>query len=345
MNSPAEKTFLRALRGEVLDVPPIWIMRQAGRYLPEYRALREQEPDFLSFCYNPDMTVEATLQPIRRYGFDAAILFSDILVIPDALGQKVWFEGGVGPKLEAIENATTLVSDPEAAVQEHLAPVLETVSRLRRELPPETALIGFAGAPWTVASYMVEGGSSRDFANLKKLAYGNPDALQGIMDRLVETTTAYLIAQVEAGAEALQLFDTWAGVLPPSEFQRWVINPTKRIRDGVKARFPDLPLIGFPRGAGLMLRPFVEQTGVDAVSIDTATPIGSASYMLGGLPVQGNLDPIHLISGGEALDRAVDEILEAMQGRPHLFNLGHGVTPPTPPEHVQQMIDRVRRSR
>lgn len=342
MKTMADKTFLRALAGEVSDIPPIWMMRQAGRYLPEYRALRETEPDFLKFCYNPDMTVEATLQPIRRYGFDAAILFSDILVIPDALGQEVWFEGGVGPKLKPLEDASGLIADPQEAVYGHLAPVLETVKRLREELPAETALIGFAGAPWTVASYMVEGGSSRDFAKLKQLAYGRPEAFSGIIDRLVETTIAYLSAQIDAGAEAVQLFDTWAGVLPPAEFVRWSIEPTRRIRDGIRARYPDVPVIGFPRDAGLMLGRFVAETGVDAISIDTSTPIGEAARLVG-KTVQGNLDPIHLISGGAALDRAVDEILEAAAGHPHIFNLGHGILPPTPPEHVQQMIDRVRR--
>lgn len=342
MKTMADKTFLRALAGEVSDIPPVWMMRQAGRYLPEYRALRETEPDFLKFCYNPDMTVEATLQPIRRYGFDAAILFSDILVIPDALGQEVWFEGGVGPKLKPLEDASGLIADPQEAVYGHLAPVLETVRRLREELPAETALIGFAGAPWTVASYMVEGGSSRDFAKLKQLAYGRPEAFSGIIDRLVETTIAYLTAQIDAGAEAVQLFDTWAGVLPPAEFVRWSIEPTRRIRDGIRARHPDVPVIGFPRDAGLMLGRFVAETGIDAVSIDTSTPIGEAARLVG-KTVQGNLDPIHLISGGAALDRAIDEILEAVAGHPHIFNLGHGILPPTPPEHVQQMIDRVRR--
>jgi uroporphyrinogen decarboxylase len=342
MNAMADKTFLKTLAGEVQDIPPIWIMRQAGRYLPEYRALRETETDFLKFCYNPDLTVEATLQPIRRYGFDAAILFSDILVIPDALGQEVWFEGGVGPRLKPVEDASALIADPAEAVHGHLAPVLETVSRLREELPAETALIGFAGAPWTVATYMVEGGSSRDYAKLKQLAYGRPEAFTGIIDRLVETTIAYLNAQIDSGAEAVQLFDTWAGVLPPSEFERWVIDPTRRIRDGIRAKHPDVPVIGFPRDAGLMLGRFVGETGVDAVSIDTSTPIGEAARLVG-KPVQGNLDPIHLISGGPALDRAIDEILEATAGHPHIFNLGHGVTPPTPPENVQQMIDRVRR--
>ena len=342
MKTTAEKPFLRVLRGEALETPPIWIMRQAGRYLPEYRALREKQPDFLKFCYTPEMTVEATLQPIRRYGFDASILFSDILVIPDALGQKVWFEGGVGPKLEPVTSAATLISDPAEAVDGLLAPVMETVRQLRAALPPEVALIGFAGAPWTVASYMVEGGSSRDFSKLKQLAYACPDDFQGIIDRLVETTIVYLCRQVDAGADVLQLFDTWAGILPPAEFRKWSIEPTRRICEGVRSEHPVIPIIGFPRDAGLMLGEYAEKTGVTAVSIDTSTPLGAAADLVKGRPVQGNLDPIHLISGGEALDRAVDEVLEAGKGRPHIFNLGHGILPPTPPENVQRMIDRVR---
>lgn len=337
------KPFLRSLAGENSTVPPIWLMRQAGRYLPEYRAVRAEANGFLDLCYSPDKACEVTLQPIRRYGFDAAILFSDILVIPHALQQKVWFVEGEGPKLEPLAGDADLSILQPDAVLAHLRPVLETVSKLSSALPLETTLIGFAGAPWTVATYMIEGGSSRDFAKTKLWAYSNPESFQRLMDILVEATAAYLVAQVDAGAQALQIFDSWAGALNETAFHRWSIAPAKALVAKIRERHPDVPIIGFPRGAGPLYVDYARETGVTAISLDQGIPADWAAREIpDGVTLQGNLDPMLLLAGGAALDRAIDHILERFAGRPHIFNLGHGIIKETPPEHVAHLVNRIR---
>ena len=343
--SHADKPFLQTLKGNRQAVPPIWLMRQAGRYLPEYRKVRAEVGGVLDLCFDPDRACEVTLQPIRRYSFDAAILFSDILVIPLGIGQKVWFVEGEGPKLEALNGPEDLAGlKPETAV-ERLAPVMETVAKLSASLPRETALIGFAGAPWTVATYMIEGGSSRDFAKTKLWAYRNPESFRTLMEILVEATAAYLIAQVKAGAEAIQIFDSWAGALATGGFEDWVIAPNRALVEKVRASVPHVPIIGFPRGAGVLYREFQDRTGVDAVSIDQGLPVTWARDNL--QPhgtVQGNLDPFALLAGGDVLDREVDRILDDLSGGPFVFNLGHGIIKETPPDHVTRLVERVRRS-
>jgi uroporphyrinogen decarboxylase len=337
------KPFLAALAGVAAERPPFWLMRQAGRYLPEYRELRAKAGSFLDLCYTPDFAVEVTLQPLRRYDMDAAILFSDILVIPHALGQPLTFAEGEGPKLDPVRSVDDLKRLSMDKLHERLAPVYETVGRLSSAIPGHTALIGFAGAPWTIACYMVEGAGSKEYVHVKRWAYGDPLGFQKLIDLVVEATTAYLLRQAEAGAEALQLFDSWAGVLPAGEFRRWVIAPTKRIVDAVKAVHPNLPIIGFPRGAGHMYEAYVQETGVDAVGLDTTVPVAWAAERLQPLkPVQGNLDPIHLTVGGGAMRAAAGEILRGFAGKPFIFNLGHGVVPSTPPEHVAQLAALIR---
>lgn len=326
--------------------PAIWFMRQAGRYLPEYREVRQQAGDFLNLCYTPELAAEVTLQPIRRYGFDAAILFSDILVVPDALGQDVRFVEGEGPRLEPIDTSDGLAKLDPAATAEKFGRVCETVARLKQDLPRETALIGFCGAPWTVATYMVGGRGSPDQAAARLLAYQEPETFARLIDLLVETSIDYLRQQADAGADALQIFDSWAGSLPDAEFDRWVIAPTRKMRAALAASHPDIPVIGFPRGAGPATVRFIETTAVDGVSCDTAMPV---SYMADtvaatGVAVQGNLDPLLLVAGGPALDSAVDGLLQAMQGKKFIFNLGHGIVPQTPPENVARVVERVRRS-
>ena len=337
------KPFLRALNGETSLIPPMWIMRQAGRYLPEYRAIRTKARDFVDFCLTPELAIEATLQPIRRYGMDAAILFADILLIPHALGQDLKFVEGEGPRLEPIHDRAALNRLSNARAGELLEPVMETVRGVRAALPGETTLIGFAGAPWTVATYMVEGRGGTDHALIRKMAWAEPELFAALMDRLVEATAAYLIAQVEAGAEALQIFDTWAGNAPAPLFEAAVIEPTARIVAAVKARFPNVPIIGFPKGAASHLARNTERTGVDGVGVDQMTDIGfAASQVDARIAVQGNLDPILLLSGGERLEREARALLKRMAGRPYIFNLGHGVLPPTPPEHVARLVEIVR---
>jgi len=337
------RRFLDPLNGKAISPPPIWLMRQAGRYLPEYRATRAEAGSFLNLCYNPAMAAEVTLQPIRRYGFDAAILFSDILVVPDALGQTVSFVEGEGPRLEPIREAAALARLKPGSASAKYAIICETVARLRQDLPAETELIGFCGAPWTVATYMVGGQGSTDQAHARGMAYRDPQAFQHLMDILVETSIEYLSGQVEAGAGVLQIFDSWAGSLPDGEFAKWVVAPTKRIVSAVKAKHPTIPVIGFPRGACGLSKTFIEQTGVDAISCDTAMPL---SVMRGlqdtGKAVQGNIDPLLLVAGGEALNRRIDETLAALADKPFIFNLGHGIVPHTPPAHVAQLVDRVR---
>lgn len=341
------RRFLQVFDGVALAPPPVWFMRQAGRYLPEYRKVRAGAGSFLDLCYTPKLAAEVTLQPIRRYEFDAAILFSDILVVPDALGQRVRFVEGEGPRLDAIRNAGELsVLKPEGA-QRTFAIVAETVQRLRQQdLPRETALIGFCGAPWTVATYMVAGEGTKDQAAARLWAYRDPEGFGRLMQILVEASIAYLCLQVEAGADALQIFDTWAGSLAEHEFDRWVTRPTAEIVAGVKARHPQVPILGFPRGAGAKARGFVEATGVQGISCDTAMPLGEIRRTLSGKTVvQGNLDPLLLVAGGEAMDRRIDETIEALELNPFIFNLGHGIVPETPPENVARAVARIRRGR
>lgn len=337
-----KKLFLQALKGETLSCPPFWLMRQAGRYLPEYREIRRGVTNFLEFCYTPDLAVEVTLQPLRRYHMDAAILFSDILVIPDALGQKVEFCEGKGPILEPIRSMDGINNLDLDRLDEHLSPVYETVRRLSQEIPNETALIGFAGSPWTVVIYMVEGQGGTDCGKAKTWAYESPDEFQKLIDILVDATTKHLINQVNHGAEAVQLFDSWAGVLSESQFNQWVIKPTVEIVKRFKKSCPNVPIIGFPRGAGVMYKAFVEQTDVDGVSLDTTVPLEWAKNELQSrCTVQGNLDNHLLAAGGEELKRETIRILETMSNGPFIFNLGHGVLQYTPPENVAQVAELI----
>jgi uroporphyrinogen decarboxylase len=336
--------MLRALAGEVLEKPPFWLMRQAGRYLPEYRELRQGVPSFIEFCLSPARAAEATLQPIRRFGMDGAILFSDILVVPHGLGRVVGFREGEGPVLEPLrtrEEAEALFCD---GLVERLAPVYETVERVATVLPEETTLIGFAGGAWTVATYMVEGRSSRDFATVKRWALGDADGFIVLIERLVEATIAHLSAQIAAGAEVVQLFESWAGVLDARGFRRYVIEPTRKIVAALRARHPHTPVIGFPRGAGLMYRAYLTETGVSAISLDSTVPCGVAQRTLQTLaPVQGNLDPVALLVGGAAMDEAVAAIVQSFRGGPFIFNLGHGVLPETPVANVAHLAELLRR--
>lgn len=335
--------MLRALGGEVLAQPPVWLMRQAGRYLPEYRELRARADGFLDLCYTPDYAVEVTLQPIRRFGFDAAILFSDILVVPHALGQKVWFEEGIGPRLAPLEKPEDLDRLSREGVHETLAPVYETLRRLTRELPRKTTLIGFAGAPWTVASYMLEGGSSKDFAAGKRWAYSAPDSLQKLIDLLVEVTGDYLLAQIDAGAEVVQIFDSWAGVWPEAEMRRWCLEPAKSLVRRIAAARPGVPVIVFPRGAGLLYQDYARECGAAALGLDTTVPLSWARDVLQPkVCLQGNLDPQLLVAGEAGLRQGVRFILEQLSGGPFVFNLGHGIVPETPPEHVAQLMEQLR---
>jgi uroporphyrinogen decarboxylase len=335
--------MLDVLAGNRRAIPPLWMMRQAGRYLPEYREVRAGAGGFLDLCFNPELAAEVTLQPIRRFGFDAAIIFSDILVIPYALGRSVRFEVGEGPRLDPLDDPQAIRAWTPRADMDRLAPVYQALRLTRAQLPAETTLIGFCGAPWTVATYMVAGQGTPDQAPARLLAYRDPGAFQIIIDALVETSIAYLLGQLAAGADVLQIFDTWAGVLPPRDFARWSIEPTRRIVDGVRARVPDARIIGFPRGAGASLPDYVAGTGVNAVSIDwTAQPQLIRERVQSQVTVQGNLDPLALLTGGEALDRAVDDVLENFGAGPLIFNLGHGILPPTPIAHVERMIARVR---
>lgn len=337
------RRFLEPFRGRAMSPPPVWLMRQAGRYLPEYRATRKEAGSFLDLCYNPALAAEVTLQPIRRYGFDAAILFSDILVVPDALGQSVRFAEGEGPQLDPIRDVASLKRLAITNTNAKFALVWETVARLRRDLPGETALIGFCGAPWTVATYMVEGHGSSDQAQARRWAYRDPQGFSGLIDVLCETSIAYLCGQVEAGADVLQIFDSWAGSLADNEFETWVIAPTKKIVSALKQKYPGVPVIGFPRGASSNLARFASETGVDGVSCDTSCPLPVMQAVAKtGLAVQGNLDPLLLVAGGAALDRRVDQIKIEMSGLPFIFNLGHGIVPETPPEHVGQLVKRLR---
>lgn len=337
-----EKPLLRALAGEVAPRPPFWLMRQAGRYLPEYRELRARAGSFLDLCYSPALAAEVTLQPVRRFGMDGAILFSDILVVPHALGQDLEYVEGEGPKLDPVRDRDGLSRLSGGDIDATLGPVYETVARVRAVLPEQTALIGFAGAPWTVATYMVEGGGSKDFAFAKRFAYSDPEGFSRLVDMLVESTISYLRRQIDAGADVVKLFDSWAGVLPEAEFRRWVIAPTVRIVSGLKRTHPAIPVIGFPRGAGALYGAYLAETGVDALAVDTALPLGVAKTLQRLKPVQGNLDPVSLLVGGDALRRSATEILAALADGPFVFNLGHGVLQGTPPDNVGQLADLIR---
>lgn len=333
--------LLDTLRGNNIRPRPAWLMRQAGRYLPEYRALRAQKGGFLALVYDSEAAAEITIQPIRRYGMDGAILFSDILIVPYAMGQDLEFLVGEGPHLSPRLVDTALSS--LSAVPERLSPIYETVKLVRAALPADKTMLGFAGSPWTVATYMVAGEGSRDQHDTRSLAYRDPAAFQAIIDAITGVTIEYLAGQIMAGAEAVQLFDSWAGSLAPSEFERWVIAPNAAIVSAIRARFPDVPVIGFPKGAGEKLPAYARETGVDALGLDeTIDPLWAHANLPAGLPVQGNLDPLLLIAGGEELERQTLRVLEAFADRPHVFNLGHGIGQTTPLEHVGQLLSLVR---
>ncbi len=338
-----EKLLVRALNGETLSRPPFWMMRQAGRYLPEYRATRQDAGSFLDLCYNPELATKVTLQPIERFGMDAAILFADILLIPDGMGQTLDYREGEGPILEPVRSVADLSALSLDGLHTRVAPVYETVARLAAELPKEVTLIGFAGAPWTVATYMVEGRGSRDHAIVKQWAYGDPDGFGQLIDLLVTATVEYLDKQVEAGAEVVQLFDTWAGALSETAFQRWCIDPVRRIAGALRQKHPGLPIIGFPRGVGAGYRTFARQAGVNGVSLDWTVPLDWARDELQGeVTVQGNLDPRLLVVGGPAMESEARRILETLGQGPFIFNLGHGIVPETPPENVGRLAEILR---
>jgi uroporphyrinogen decarboxylase len=339
------KPLLTALAGQSCTVPPIWLMRQAGRYLPEYRAIRQKVESFLDLCFDPKLAAEVTLQPIRRFGFDAAILFSDILVVPHALGQPVSFETGEGPRLEALTEPSALRRLRTELDHGVLSPVYETIDRVKRELLPEVTFLGFSGAPWTVATYMIAGRGTPDQRPARLFAYQHPQAFAGLIDLLVEASAGYLIRQFEAGVNAVQIFDSWAGVLPAGEFRKWCIEPVARIVAAIRKQIPDARIIGFPRGGGTELGAFLSDVPVDAIGLDWSVELGFARDQIQKQrPVQGNLDPLALLVGGSVLDRATEAILEALGRGPFIFNLGHGVLPETPVENVERLIARVRRA-
>ena len=342
MTAPSTKKLLNVLRGKHEAIPPMWLMRQAGRYLPEYRELRAKKGGFLELAYDSDAATEITIQPIRRFGFDAAILFSDILVIPHAMGQDLWFETGEGPRL-APRLAESALEDFTPA-PERLIPVLDTVRKVSAALPPETTFLGFAGSPWTVATYMVHGQGSKDQSEARRMAHAEPERFGALIEAIISATVDYLAGQIEAGVDAVQLFDSWAGSLSPAQFEKWVIAPNAEIVRRLKLRHPDAPIIGFPKGAGGKLAAYAEGTGVDALGLDeTVDPHWANRELPKGLPVQGNLDPLALIAGGTDLGHAVDTILSAFADRPHVFNLGHGILPDTPIEHVEKLLTLVRK--
>jgi uroporphyrinogen decarboxylase len=337
----SENRLLSALTGQAINPPPIWLMRQAGRYLPEYRKLRGQMASFLDLCLDPKLAAEVTLQPLRRFDLDAAIVFSDILMVPYALGQKVEFVEGEGPRLDPVRSETALAKLDLAAAR--FAPVYETLERVRGELPAGVPVIGFCGAPWTVATYMVESRGSKNQVEARLWAYRDPASFQRLIDLLVEVSTDYLLGQVKAGAGVLQIFDSWAGSLPEDGFRRWCIAPTRAMVRRLKAAAPDVPVIGFPRGSGVLAEAYAKETGIDAIGCDTSLPLAwIAERLQSQVPVQGNLDPVLLLAGGAALDRRVAEILATLAAGPFVFNLGHGILPETPPEHVTRLVGLVK---
>lgn len=340
MTVPYRKV-LEVLEGKTVTPPPIWLMRQAGRYLPEYRQVRAEAGSFLDLCYTPELAVEVTLQPIRRYGFDAAILFSDILVIPDALKRNVHFVQGEGPQMDPIDTAGIDGLLAEGAL-DHLAPVLETVRRLRAELPEETTLLGFCGAPWTVATYMIAGHGTPDQAPARLFAYRNPQAFQKLLDLLAEMSAEYLIRQIDAGADAVQIFDSWAGVLGEEEFEAYAARPVARMIEIIRAQRPQARVIAFAKGAGLHLKTYRQKTKADAIGLDWSVPLSVAAELQKDGPVQGNLDPMRVVAGGTSLNDGIDAILDRLGNGPLIFNLGHGITPEADPNHVTQLVKRVR---
>ena len=336
-----DRKIMRVLNGETICPPPIWLMRQAGRYLPEYRETRAKAGSFLDLCYSPEFATEVTLQPIRRYGFDAAILFSDILVIPDALKRNVRFTEGHGPEMDPIDVPGIEALKPDAVLG-HLKPVFETVSRLRRELPQETTLLGFCGAPWTVATYMIAGKGTPDQAPARLFAYREPKVFAELLAFLADISADYLVAQIDAGADAVQIFDSWAGVLGETEFAAYAVEPVRRIIASVKSRRPKARIIAFAKGAGYMLRDYRQKTGADAIGLDWSVPLAFARELQKDGPVQGNLDPMRVVAGGKALTDGIDHILQELGQGPLIFNLGHGITPQADPAHVTTLVDRVR---
>jgi uroporphyrinogen decarboxylase len=342
LNAPAtiaDKKLLGVLKGERPAVPPMWLMRQAGRYLPEYRALRAQKGGFLELVYDSAAAAEVTLQPLRRFGFDGAILFSDILIVPYAMGQDLWFEAGEGPRLAPI-----LADNDLSALTPDFSRFEAVYETVKAALDPDVTFLGFAGSPWTIATYMVAGQGSKDHGAARRMAYGEADRFAALIDAIVAATVDYLCGQIEAGVEAVQLFDSWAGSLSPIQFERWVIEPNRRIVAALKARHPDIPVIGFPKGAGAKLADYAACTGVDAVGVDeTIDPHWAHAALPAGMPVQGNLDPLALIAGGRAVEEAVDAIRAAFADRPHIFNLGHGILPDTPIAHVEALLSYVRK--
>jgi len=339
----AQKKLLKVLRGEALDTPPIWLMRQAGRYMAEYRDVRAKAGDFLTLCYSPDYATEVTLQPIRTFGFDASILFSDILVVPDGLGRKLWFEQGEGPKLEPLSDVKDIDTLDIAAMKDKLEPVYETVGRLRAQLPPEVTLIGFCGAPWTVATYMIEGGGSKDHVHTRAFAYKHPEAFQKLINILIDASVEHLLMQIEAGAEVVQVFDSWSGSLTAEGFQKWAIEPMARIAAKLRAKAPTIPIIGFPKGAGAALNDYVSGSLVDAVGLDTSYDLKWVHRTLpSNMPVQGNLDPALLMSDEATLLKAVYDIRSTLRGRPHVFNLGHGIPQTADIGLVELLVEAVR---
>jgi uroporphyrinogen decarboxylase len=340
---PVTKPLLRVLANGCEPTPPVWLMRQAGRYLPEYRTLRKEAAGFLELCFDPRRATEITLQPIRRFGFDAAIVFSDILVVPHALGQAVTFAEGEGPRLDALKDPSALGRLRSEIDHDALEPVYETIARVKQDLPPAVTLLGFCGAPWTLATYMIAGCGTADQFPARLFAYQYPDALAKLIDVLVEASAGYLIQQFAAGVDAVQIFDTWAGVLPADEFQKWCIRPVGRIVEKVRSTVTEAKIIGFPRGAGTELGRYLDAVAVDAVGLDWMVELDFARREIQRRrPVQGNLDPLALLAGGAALDRSIDAILAAFAGGPFIFNLGHGVLPDTPISHVERLIARVR---
>lgn len=336
-----QRRLMKVLNGETLTPPPIWLMRQAGRYLPEYRETRKAAGSFLDLCYNPELATEVTLQPIRRFGLDAAILFSDILVIPDGLNRNVRFEEGRGPLMDPIDVSDIAKLDRSRVIS-HLKPVFETVSKLRRELPQETTLLGFCGAPWTVATYMIAGHGTPDQAPARLFGYRYPKEMEALLSLLSEISAEYLIEQIDAGADAVQIFDSWAGVLGEREFEDYAIKPVRRIVDIVRSRRPEAKIIAFAKGAGILLKDYRQKTDADCIGLDWSVPLSFAKELQKEGPIQGNLDPMRMVAGGKALEDGIDAILEALSDGPLIFNLGHGITPQADPENVTRLVKRVR---
>lgn len=337
-----QKSLLQVLNGKTIPRPPVWMMRQAGRYLPEYRAVRAKAKNFLDLCYTPSLAAEITLQPLRRFPLDAAIVFADILLVADALGQPLRFEEGEGPRLDPLTETGVSALRGEVDIA-RLSPVFETIRRVKQDLPDHAALIGFCGAPWTVATYMIAGQGTSDQAPARLFAYRHPKTFSLLIDRLVEASIPYLCGQIEAGAEAVQIFDSWAGILAPGELRRWCLAPLRRLAGELKRRHPAIPIIAFPRGAGLLYEDFAKESLIDALGLDwTVDPAWAADRLQKHKPVQGNLDPLALQAGGEALNQGVDAILTRLGQGPLIFNLGHGITQHTPIAHVDQMLERIR---